>query len=50
MWAKIQKNLHTYIIKCHVLQILTEEVIQLSDILINFAPKSIKIRSYVTTY
>lgn len=50
MWAKIQKILHTDIIKHHVLQILTEEVIQLSDILINFAAESIKIRSYVTTY
>lgn len=50
MCAKIQKILHTDIIKYRVLQILTEEVIQLSDILINFAPESIKIRSYVTTY
>ena len=41
MWAKLQKLLHTSIIFAPLLQKLTEKVIQVIDILINFAPKSI---------
>jgi hypothetical protein len=41
MWAKLQKLLHTSNKFAHLLQYLTEKVIQVIDILINFAPKSI---------
>ena len=41
MWAKLQKLLHISIIFAHLLQNLTEKVIQVIDILLNFAPKSI---------
>ena len=44
MWAKLQKKLHTSNIFAHLLQNLTEKVIQVIDILINFAPKSIKFK------
>ena len=41
MWAKLQNKLHTNNIFACLLQNLTEKVIQVIDILINFAPKSI---------
>ena len=49
MWAKLQKYLDRRLILTSLLQNLTMKVIQLIDILINFAPKSIFILSYVTS-
>ena len=49
MWAKLQKYLDRRLILTPLLQNLTMKVIQLIDILINFAPKSIFILSYVTS-
>jgi hypothetical protein len=49
MWAKLQKYLDRRRILTPVLQNLTMKVIQLIDILINFAPKSIFSLSYVTS-
>ena len=49
MWAKLQKYLDRRRILTPLLQNLTMKVIQLIDILINFAPKSIFSLSYVTS-
>ena len=49
MWAKLQNNLDRIVVFVSVLQNLTKKVIQLIDILINFAPKSIFSLSYVTS-
>ena len=49
MWAKLQKYLDRRLILTPLLQNLTMKVIQLIDILINFAPQSIFILSYVTS-
>jgi hypothetical protein len=44
MWAKLQNNLDRIVVFVSVLQNLTKKVIQLIDILINFAAKSIFIK------